>query len=94
MKFLAQLRANSGEKLTDELILQWANDMVEGVGGTPMKSFSDPAGADGIWACNLVKSIDPEVFDDEFVSTENTPESNRLNTRYAISVARRHGCVT
>jgi plastin-1 len=93
VKFLAQLRANSGEKLTDQLILQWANTMVEGVGGSPMKSFSDPAGADGIWACNLVKSIDPEVFDDEFVSTENTPESNRLNTRYAISVARRHGCM-
>jgi len=93
VKFLAQLRANSGEKLTDQLILQWANAMVEGVGGKPMKSFSDSAGADGIWACNLVKSIDPEVFDDEFVSTENTPESKRLNTRYAISVARRHGCM-
>jgi len=41
----------------------------------------------------LVKAIDAEVFDDEFVSTENTSESNRLNARYAISVARRHGCL-
>lgn len=93
VKFLAELRQNSGEKLTDELILQWANDMVTGVGGDPMKSFTDPAGADGVWACNLVKAIDSEVFDDEFVSKDDTPESNRLNCRYAISVARRHNCM-
>lgn len=93
VKFLANLRANSDVKITDDLILEWANEMVTSVGGTALSSFSDSSGGDGVWACNLVKAIDPEVFDDEFVSTENTPESNRLNARYAISVARRHGCM-
>jgi len=93
VKFLANLRANADVKITDDLILEWANEMVTSVGGDPLRSFSDSAGGDGVWACNLVKAIDAEVFDDEFVSTENTSESNRLNARYAISVARRHGCL-
>jgi len=65
-----------------------ANECVASVGGDPLPKFNASEGADGVWACNLVKSIDPEVFDDEFVT-----DDARLNARYAISVARRHGCM-
>lgn len=93
VKFLKNLRQNADQPIDDGMILQWANDMVEGVGGETLPSFGSNKGENGVWACNLVKALDPEVFDDEFVSTDGTPESNRLNARYAISVARRHGCM-
>jgi len=85
IKFLADL---GEERITDDAILKLANDCVESVGGKPIPKFSSNLGADGVWACNLVKSIDPEVFDDDYVT-----DDARLNARYAISVARRHGCM-
>jgi len=87
IKFLAELAAD-GEQISDAKILAMANDCVVSVGGTAIPKFNSADGADGVWACNLVKSIDPEVFDDDFVT-----DDARLNARYAISVARRHGCM-
>lgn len=84
-----QFLASMGD-VTDKKILDTANGYVEEVGGTPLKSFKDPDGGTGVWACNLVKSIKPEVFDDEFVSAGHSEEDARLNARYAISVARKH----
>jgi len=86
IKFLAELGEHGD--ISDAKILEMANNCVATVGGEALPKFSSPKGADGKWACNLVKSIDPEVFDDDFVT-----EDARLNARYAISVARRHGCM-
>jgi len=86
IKFLSEL--GGGKDISDNQILEMANECVASVGGDPLPKFNAPEGADGVWACNLVKSIDPEVFDDEFVT-----DDARLNARYAISVARRHGCM-
>merc|ERR1719228_1758893 len=86
IKFLSEL--GGGADISDDQILEMANNCVTSVGGNPIPKFNSSEGADGVWACNLVKSIDPEVFDDEFVT-----DDARLNARYAISVARRHGCM-
>jgi len=86
IKFLSEL----GQDVSNDAILQMANDMVERVGGQTIGSFKDKAQSTGIYACNLVKAYKPEVWDDDLVTAGNSTEDALMNARYAISVARKH----
>jgi len=86
LKFLKEM----GNDITDDMILEFANDQVAKVGGESISSFGDKSLSTGVFVCNLVKSINADVFDDEYVSSGASEEEAILNARYAISVARRH----
>lgn len=86
IKFLSEL----GSDVSNEKILELANEMVTSVGGETISSFKDKSQSTGHFACNLVKAYKPEVWDDELVTAGTNEEDALLNVRYAISVARKH----
>jgi len=86
IKFLKNL----GEDVNDTAILEFANAKVQEVGGDAISSFKDSSISTGKFVCDLAKSIQPEVFDDELVTEGTNEDDATLNARYAISVCRKH----
>jgi len=91
IKFIAQL-SKDGVNVDDSYLLNWANEKVQEMGGSPVHSLRDKSIATGHWLIKLVSCIEPEVVDDELVTEGQTEEDQIMNARYAISIARKLDC--
>jgi len=94
LKFLAEVQAKrfGGKEVTDQMIIEWANDTVrKGGKHSSMKSFKDSELRTGVLFLDLLACIEPRVIDAEFVTDGQSDDNALLNAKYAISVARKMG---
>ncbi|GMH63669.1 hypothetical protein TrLO_g4313, partial [Triparma laevis f. longispina] len=85
-----------GDKLvTDNEIIQWANDKVKGAGKpSSIRNFNDSSISSGQFLLDLCGAVESRAVDPNIVTNGATPEAKLNNARYAISVARKIGaCV-
>lgn len=86
VKFVKELATGIDD--IEKYILKWANEQVKSFGGSRISSFKDKSLETGVFYCQLVKSIESKVVDDELITGGTNEEDGLLNCRYAISVAR------
>ena len=82
-----------GKKPTDKDILQWSVQKLEAAGVTrKLPSFKDSSLSDGLVLLDLLKAIEPEVIDTQYIfDPPKDDKEKEMNARYVISVARKLG---
>jgi len=94
LKFLAEVQAKrfGGKEVTDQMIIDWANDAVKSGGKhSTMRSFKDATLRTGVFFLDLLWSIESRIIDAEYVTSGESDENALLNAKYAISIARKLG---
>jgi len=95
LKFLAEVQAKKfgGKPVTEQMIVDWANQTVKGAGKTrQITGFKDHSLGDGLFFIDLLYAVEPRVITPEYVFDPPSDEKQKLdNARYAISVARKLG---
>jgi len=92
--FSVLTKAGGGQKITDQQLLDWANNKVAGGGkGGKISSFHDPSLKDGVFLINLVDAVKPGSVEFSCVEKGGSAKDNLLNAKYAISIARKVGAV-
>lgn len=93
LKFLASLSQN-GKQVTDKDIVTWCNTTVQKSGkkGT-INGFSDGSLSTGVYFINLLAGVKPDIVDWDLVTEGNMDDDKLLNAKYAVSLARKIGCV-
>ncbi|KAL0476671.1 hypothetical protein AKO1_006137 [Acrasis kona] len=79
-----------GNNVTDNDVLQWANQKVP---DNKIDSFKDPALKTGYFLCLLCHAVSPKSVNLELVTPGENDEDAKKNAQYAISVARKIGAV-
>ncbi|KAJ2447782.1 fimbrin [Coemansia sp. RSA 2424] len=93
VRTLASLSAD-GREVTDRDMVAWANKTVASSGGrsSPIRSFSDPSLATGLFLLDVLNGLKPGIVDPHLVVIQTQGEEDmKLNARYAISIARKLG---
>eukprot|EP00468_Gymnochlora_sp_CCMP2014_P007481 CAMPEP_0167761510 /NCGR_PEP_ID=MMETSP0110_2-20121227/12216_1 /TAXON_ID=629695 /ORGANISM="Gymnochlora sp., Strain CCMP2014" /LENGTH=622 /DNA_ID=CAMNT_0007648209 /DNA_START=19 /DNA_END=1887 /DNA_ORIENTATION=+ len=96
LKYLAKVQEKhfGGKKVTDEMMVKWANGKVSSSGRkSRMRSLKHKGLSSGVFFLDLLYAIQPKVIDDQYVTEGKTEEDKLLNARYAISVSRKLGAV-
>uniref|UniRef100_A0A182JXA9 Fimbrin n=1 Tax=Anopheles christyi TaxID=43041 RepID=A0A182JXA9_9DIPT len=84
--------ANTGNPIIEKEIVQWVNSKLQSAGKrTSLKSFQDPAIADGKIIIDLIDTIKPGSINYDNVREGGNPEENLENAKYAVSMARKIG---
>ncbi|XP_057507300.1 fimbrin-5-like isoform X2 [Actinidia eriantha] len=94
LRLLKNLRSSSrGKEITDNDILNWANNKVKSSGRTSqMESFKDKNLSNGVFFLELLSAVEPRVVNWSVITKGETDEDKKLNATYIISVARKLGC--
>jgi hypothetical protein len=86
--------SKGGKEITDEDIISWANGKVSSSGkSSRFSDFKDKTLADSRFIMDLLYACQPESVDYSLVTPGKTDEEKMLNAQYAISCARKMGCV-
>eukprot|EP01083_Nonionella_stella_P267022 902517_1 len=94
-KFLASMSVD-GKKITDKDVLVFCNESVQksDLNKKPqIKSFGDNSIASGVFFIYLVASIEPDIVNWDLVTDGENDEDQKLNAKYAISLARKMGAI-
>ncbi|CAG8554513.1 4182_t:CDS:10, partial [Acaulospora colombiana] len=84
--------SKGGHEINDDDLVRWANDTVNRGGkSTKMRNFKDPSLRNGIFLIDLLNGIRPGVVDYSLVTKGISDDDATLNSRYAISIARKIG---
>ncbi len=78
-----------GSRTEDDLI-KWANECATDM---PIKNFKDKSLSNGKFLIKLCETIEPRAVDWDIVQAGETDEEKENNARYAISLARKFGCI-
>lgn len=95
LKFLASLSVD-GKQVTDKDVIAFCNNSIQKADldkKPQIKSFNDESISTGIFFIYLVASIEPEIVNWELVTDGQTDEDQKLNAKYAISLARKMGAI-
>jgi len=85
--------SKGGKEITDEDIVQWANDKVRSSGkSTTMESFKDKSLSDSLFIMDLLHACQPDSVDYSLVTPGKTDEEKMKNAQLALSCARKMGC--
>jgi len=85
--------SKGGKEITDDDIIQWANDKVKSSGkSTSMESFKDKSLSDSLFIMDLLHACQPDSVNYGLVSPGKTDEEKMKNAQYALSCARKMGC--
>jgi len=91
---MAQSKIFGKKKVTDKMIITWANQCVADHGkSSSMKSFRDSTLSNGIFFLDLLSCVRDDAVNPANVTPGETEEDKTLNARYTISVARKLGAV-
>ncbi|KAF9354139.1 hypothetical protein BGX34_011187 [Mortierella sp. NVP85] len=86
--------SKSGRDITDMEMVRWANEAVQRGGKTSkIASFKDPQFKTGVFVCDVLNGIRPGSIDYSVLTRGTNVEDATMNTKYAISVARKIGAV-
>eukprot|EP00497_Spongosphaera_streptacantha_P004857 TRINITY_DN5787_c0_g1_i2.p1 TRINITY_DN5787_c0_g1~~TRINITY_DN5787_c0_g1_i2.p1 ORF type:complete len:299 (-),score=115.52 TRINITY_DN5787_c0_g1_i2:229-1086(-) len=95
IQFLNKLSKTSGKSMTDQDIIDYANNAVKRVGmcNYQIERFNDPCLTDGLFLIDLLRAVNGKIIDPEIVIDDATTDEDKLlNARYAVSIARKMGC--
>jgi len=95
IKFLSSLKSNGGELISEAAVVEWANSVVAASGSSvpPIASLKDGSLGSGVFLLAMIGAVDPRAVAAENVTPGKTAEDKALNAKYAISCARRIGCM-
>jgi len=98
IRFLSNLApkgGSGGALLAESDVVEWANAQVAATGGgmPTISSLKEPSLGSGLFLLHLLRSIEPRSVDLSLATPGVTAEEKALNARYAISCARRLGCM-
>jgi len=86
--------SSGGKDITEDDIISWANSKVKQAGKhTQMDNFKDKSLADSLFIMDLLYSCQPDSVNYDLVTPGQTDDDKRMNAQYAISCARKMGCV-
>lgn len=91
---LKGLTSKNGHEITDEDMINWANEIVQKRRRSPaisIKSFRDPELKTGKFLLELLSAVNPKIVNFDLVTPGKTEEDAKSNAKYAISVARKMG---
>jgi len=99
--FLSRLSASTsatasttgGGMLSEADLVTWANGRVAPSGVAPIDSLHDGSLSSGVFLLQLLRAIEPRAVDAAQVREGATADDKVLNAKYAISCARRLGCM-
>ncbi|KAJ2785608.1 fimbrin [Coemansia javaensis] len=80
-----------GRKVTDQDMIQWANDVARAGGSQPIRSFSDPTLSSGQFLLDVLNGMKPGIVDPQLVTPGRSEDDQKMNAKYAISIARKLG---
>ncbi|KAM6955631.1 plastin-2 [Lycodopsis pacificus] len=81
-----------GQKVTDDTIVTWVNDMLTQAGKSKISSFKDGSISSSMPVLDLIDAIQPGSIRYDLLKTEDLTEEEKLNNaKYAISMARKIG---
>uniref|UniRef100_A0A673CQB6 Plastin-2 n=1 Tax=Sphaeramia orbicularis TaxID=375764 RepID=A0A673CQB6_9TELE len=81
-----------GQKVTDDTIVSWVNDMLTQAGKPTISSFKDGSISSSMPVLDLIDAIQPGSIRYDLLKTEDLTEEEKLNNaKYAISMARKIG---
>merc|ERR1712130_440528 len=101
LKFLASLSVD-GKPVTDKDVINFCNNSIKNADDDSyndsklrpqIKGFSDESIAKGLYFIYLVASIEPKIVDWTLVTDGDSDEDQKLNAKYAISLARKMGAI-
>ena len=93
IRFLSNLTSGEGGKQLEERdVIEWANAKV-GETAPPIGSLKDTSLGSGRFLLALLRAVEPRSVDSAQVKEGATAEERMLNAKYAISCARRVGCM-
>uniref|UniRef100_A0A8C3AS67 Lymphocyte cytosolic protein 1 (L-plastin) n=1 Tax=Cyclopterus lumpus TaxID=8103 RepID=A0A8C3AS67_CYCLU len=82
----------AGQKVTDDTIVTWVNDMLTQAGKPKISSFKDGSIGSSMPVLDLIDAIQPGSIRYDLLKTEDLTEEEKLNNaKYAISMARKIG---
>jgi len=86
-------RLGGGKEISDNEIIEWANNKVHGAGKTSsMRGFKDPSLKNSVFLIDLVDAVKPGSADYSLVCHSEDEKDLLLNAKYAVSLARKAGC--
>lgn len=93
---LKGLSSHNGKEITDDDMIDWANDMIKKrsrglVKIQPIKSFKDSSLKTGRYLLELLAAVNPSIVNFDLVTPGHCEEDAKSNAKYAISVARKMG---
>lgn len=91
--FLSRLSGAQGRLLSETDLVAWANETAAPSGLPPIESLRDPSLGSGRFLLELLRAIEPRCVDAALIRPGATAEERALNAKYAISCARRLGCM-
>lgn len=84
--------SSAGQPITDADIINWANDLVRSSGQTAaISSFKDPSLSSGRFLIDLLQAMKPGVVNYDLITPGQAEDDAKMNSKYAISVARKLG---
>ena len=99
LQFVKNVNAKKfgGKDVTDEMIVQWANDKAQHNATNSSKvqiaSFKDGQLRSSLFFFDILSAIEPRIIDWSIINAGQTQDEQLLNAKYAISVARKLGAV-
>jgi len=91
--FLSRLSSRDGQLLSEADVVAWANARVAPSGCAPIGSFKEASLSSGVFLLELLRAIEPRCVDPAQVTAGKSADDKALNAKYAISCARRLGCL-
>jgi len=83
-----------GREIGEDDMVAWANETAKSVGhSASISSVRDGSISSGVFFFHVLKAIEPDVINWEIVTPGVTDEDKKTNAMYAISVARKIGCL-
>jgi len=93
VSILNSLSSNPGKGISDDEIVQWANNKVRGAGkSTSISGFKDPSIKNSAFLIDLIDAVRPGTADFSLVSHGGSDNDLLLNAKYAVGLARKIGC--
>jgi len=93
LNFLKNL-SKGGREITENDIIAWANDTVSKSGkSSRMDSFKDQSLKTSVFLIDLLAALQPQSIDYSLVTAGSNEDDQKLNAQYAITCARKMGCV-
>ncbi|KAI8817992.1 calponin domain-containing protein [Fimicolochytrium jonesii] len=85
--------STAGREITDSDMIKWANDTVRtrAAKHSTMASFKDPSLSTSVFFLDLLQGIKKGVVNYELVSPGQSEDEQKMNAKYAISIARKLG---
>jgi len=101
IRFLSLGKAAHGKEIEEADVVAWANGRVaaasadgRGLSCEPISSFKDPSLASGRFMIELLRAVQPRaVVDLSLVASGTSDDERMLNAKFALSIARKIGCV-